>query len=199
MKTYQLKGTKRAELGKKAAKNLRKQGEIPCNIYGGKENISFTVSMSDIRKLIYTADIYVVALNIDGTEHDAIIRELQFHPVSDALLHVDFLEVDETKPIVMAVPTRLEGLAEGVKAGGKLVHQMRYIKAKGMYNKIPEFFTIDVTSLGLNKSIKVKDLQFPDVELVSPANDVVTSVNATRQAAAAAAAATPAADAAAAE
>ena len=189
MKTYELKGTKRADLGKKASKQIRRNGGIPCNLYGGKDNVSFCVNFSDIRRLIYTADIYVVALDIDGEKHDAVLRELQFHPVSDALLHVDFLEVDEKKPIVMEVPTRLEGLAEGVKAGGKLIQQMRYLKARGMYDKIPEFFTIDVTNLGINKAIKVKDLKFDNVELISAANNVVASIKATRQAAAAAAAA----------
>ena len=134
MKTFQLSGTERKELGKKATRELRKQNQVPCNIYGLDKNINFVVDANAVRKLIYTPEIFVVELTIDGKAHKAILKELQFHPVSDRLLHIDFLEVTENKPVVMAVPARLDGHAEGVKAGGKLVQNLRYLKVKGLYS-----------------------------------------------------------------
>ena len=193
MKTFQLSGTERKELGKKATRELRKQNQVPCNIYGLDKNINFVVDANAVRKLIYTPEIFVVELTIDGKAHKAILKELQFHPVSDRLLHIDFLEVTENKPVVMAVPARLDGHAEGVKAGGKLVQNLRYLKVKGLYNDIPEFLTVDVTSLNIGKAIKVKDLSYDKLELVSAAENVVATVKATRQAAAVAAAAAAAA------
>ena len=187
MKTFQLEGKTRTEKGKKASKELRKQNHVPCNIYGLKDNISFEVDANAVRKLIYTPDIFIVELTIDGTKHDAVLKELQFHPVSDRLLHIDFLEVDETKPIVMAVPVHLVGHAAGVKAGGNLLQNMRYIKVKGLYTNIPEFLDVDVTELKIGKSIKVKDLKFDNLENVSAGENVVATVKATRAAAAAAA------------
>ena len=127
MKTFQLQGTSRTEVGKKSSRELRKQGLVPCNMYGIQKDenglpvaLPFVVKKDDLRKLIYTPDIYVVDLTIDGKLYNAIIQEMQFHPVKDTILHMDFLEINEAKPIVMAVPVQLTGLAAGVKAGGKL-------------------------------------------------------------------------------
>lgn len=187
MKTFQLEATLRKDTGKKATRELRKQDIVPCNVYGLKENINCQVDMNAVRKLIYTPEIFIVEMTIDGQKHDAVIKELQFHPVTDKLLHIDFLEVDEKKPIVMAVPAKLVGHAEGVKAGGKLLQNMRYIKAKALYTSIPEVLEVDVTALKIGKAIKVKDLKFDGIELVSAADNVVATVKATRQTAAAAA------------
>ena len=189
MKTFKLEGTLRDNIGKKATRELRKQEVIPCNLYGNGENINFQVKFNDVRKLIYTPEIFGVEITIDGKVHKAILKELQFHPVSDNLLHIDFYRVDEKKPVVMAVPVRLSGHAEGVKAGGKLIQRLRYLKVSGLYANIPETLQVDVTKLQLGKTIKVKELQFDNVELVSAAEDVVATIKATRAAAAAAAAA----------
>lgn len=187
MKTFQLSGTSRQEVGKKSTRELRKQNLIPCVMYGQKKNsegksvaVSFTVKKDDVRKLIYTPDIFVVDLTIDGQLHNAILQELQFHPVKDTVLHIDFLEINEAKPIVMAVPVQLTGLAAGVKAGGKLEQISRRIKVKALYNNIPERLVIDVTNLALGKSIKVADLSFEGLEMVSPADAVVCGVMTTR-------------------
>lgn len=187
MKTFQLSGTSRQEVGKKSTRELRKQNLIPCVMYGQKKDsegksvaVSFTVKKDDVRKLIYTPDIFVVDLTIDGQLHNAILQELQFHPVKDTVLHIDFLEINEAKPIVMAVPVQLTGLAAGVKAGGKLEQISRRIKVKALYNNIPERLVIDVTNLALGKSIKVADLSFEGLEMVSPADAVVCGVMTTR-------------------
>lgn len=187
MKTFQLQGTSRQEVGKKSSRELRKQNLVPCVMYGIQKDengtpvaLPFTVKKDDLRKLIYTPDIYVVDLTIDGKLYNAIIQEMQFHPVKDSILHMDFLQINEEKPIVMAVPVQLTGLAAGVKAGGKLEQVVRRIKVKALYSNIPERLVIDVTNLGLGKSIKVGDLNFEGLEMASPASTVVCGVQATR-------------------
>lgn len=189
MKSIEIKGTARTETGKKATKQLRKEGGVPCNLYGEArgENglpkaLSFCVPASGLRKLVYTPEIYSVNLDVDGKKYTAVMRELQFHPVSDQLLHVDFYEVNETKPIVMEVPIKLNGLAEGVKAGGKLAANVRKLKVSAPYTQIPERLDIDVTSLGLGKTIKAGELKFEGLEMVTPASVVVCQVKMTRSA-----------------
>ncbi|KAA6319350.1 50S ribosomal protein L25 [termite gut metagenome] len=186
MKTFKLEGTVRSIAvhssdKSRALKEIRKNNGIPCVLYGGgKENIHFTVTNEDIRNLIYTPNIYIVNLTISGKKVTAIMKEIQFHPVTDAILHVDFLEVDETKPIVIEVPVQLEGLAEGVKAGGKLTLQMRKLRVKALYKDIPEKLIIDVTDLGLGKTIKVGELFFKDLDLLNVKDNVVCVVKLTR-------------------
>ena len=190
MKTISINGSSRTEVGKKATNALRNAGLVPCNLYGVEnEAKSFSVTTDGLRKLVYTPDIHVVDLTIDGKTVKAIMKEIQFHPVKDTILHVDFYQVTEEKPIVMAVPVKLEGLADGVRAGGKLVQVQRYLKVKAVYTAIPEILTVDVTSLGLGKSIKVGDLAYEGLELVSAKESLVASVKTTRASAAAAAAA----------
>ena len=181
MKSFDLKGTSRTEVGKKSTNELRKNNGIPCVIYGiEKEAKAFSVTTDAVRKLVYTPDIHVVNLTIDGVECKAVLKDIQFHPVKDTILHMDFLQIVEDKAIVMEVPTVLTGLAAGVKLGGKLQQAIRKIKVKAVYANIPEKLTVDVTELGLGKSIKVGELSFEGLELVTPAQTVVCSVAATR-------------------
>ena len=181
MKSFDLKGTSRTEVGKKSTNELRKNNGIPCVLYGiEKEAKAFAVTTDAVRKLVYTPDIHVVNLTIDGVECKAVLKDIQFHPVKDTILHMDFLQIVEDKAIVMEVPTVLTGLAAGVKLGGKLQQAIRKIKVKAVYANIPEKLTVDVTELGLGKSIKVGDLSFEGLELVTPAQTVVCSVAATR-------------------
>jgi large subunit ribosomal protein L25 len=181
MKSFDLKGTARTEVGKKSTNELRKNNGIPCVLYGiEKEAKAFAVTTDAVRKLIYTPDIHVVNLTIDGVECKAVLKDIQFHPVKDTILHMDFLQIVEDKAIVMEVPTVLTGLAAGVKLGGKLQQAIRKIKVKAVYANIPEKLTVDVTELGLGKSIKVGELSFEGLELVTPAQTVVCSVAATR-------------------
>jgi large subunit ribosomal protein L25 len=182
MKTFHLEGSERANTGKKAAKTCRKGSLIPCVLYGGDEVIHFTVSKDGIRKLVYTPEIHIVHLNIDGQVYTAILKELQFHPVSDALLHVDFLQIFENKPVVIEIPVALEGLAEGVKAGGKLSLEMRKLKVKGLYSNFPEKLVINIEKLGLGKTIQIGNLSFENLELLNAKDNVVAAVKLTRAA-----------------
>jgi large subunit ribosomal protein L25 len=187
MKTFDLKGTVRTGLGKKATKAERVSENVPCVLYGGAENTHFTTTVSDIRKLIYTPEVFVVNLDVDGKKCKAIMKALQFHPVSDKVLHIDFLQLTEDKPVIVELPVKLEGLAEGVKAGGKLALEMRNLKVKGLYTQIPENIVIDVTELGLGKSIQVAKVSVPNLEILNAKNAVVAQVKLTRAARGAAA------------
>ena len=194
MKGGSVKGTartiaERSSEQARALKEIRKNGGVPCVLYGGNEVVHFTVPNEGLRNLVYTPHIYVVDLIIDGKKVNAILKDIQFHPVKDTILHVDFYQIDEAKPIVMEVPVQLEGLAEGVKAGGKLALQMRKIKVKALYNVIPEKLTVNVSHLGLGKTVKVGELSFEGLELMSAKEAVVCAVKLTRAARGAAAAA----------
>ena len=189
MKQISVSGAKRANLGKKATKAVRREGLIPCNLYGlqkdangNPEAIAFTISEKEANKLIFTPHIYLIDINIDGEDHKAIIREVQFHPVKDNILHLDFLEVHEERPIVIGVPIQTKGLAEGVRAGGRLTTLIRKINVKALYQDIPEKLIIDVAHLQLGKSIKVGELSFDKLELVTPKAVNVVSVKMTRAA-----------------
>ena len=207
MKSIDVKGTARNEFGKKEMKALRKQNLIPCNLYGVEKDEkglpvakAFTVSFEEVRNLVYSPDIFSVNLTIDGNTVLAVMREIQFHPVKDNILHIDFYQITPEKPIVMAVPVKLNGLAAGVKAGGKLEQILRRVKAKALYTAIPEKVEIDVTPLGIGKSFKVGDLKVEGIEFVSPKDAVICTVMSTRSAAAnAASEEAPAAEAPAAE
>ena len=191
MKTFELVGTPRSEYGKKAAKSFRKENLVPCNLYGNGENVTFTVTVEDVRKLIYTPDTMAVALTIGEAKKMAVVKELQFHPVSEQLLHIDFLEVTEDKPVTVAIPVQLQGHAEGVKAGGKLQLEMKKLKVNGIYTQIPNRVEIDVTNLGLGKKLYVEAVTMAEgLKLMNPADACVARVKATRASQQAAAAET---------
>ena len=196
MKEISINGQKRETTGKKATKLMRKEGLVPCNLYGEvrDENglpkaMAFAAPFTELRKVVYTPHVYVVNINIDGKERKAIIKELQFHPTTDALLHADFYEVNEQKDITVGIPVKLNGLAQGVRDGGKLNLSIRKIDVTAPYKNIPEILEIDVTNLGLGKAIKVGELNFEGLKLATPAQVVVCSVKETRASKAAAAAA----------
>ncbi|CAK7070601.1 MAG: hypothetical protein PARBA_02754 [Parabacteroides sp.] len=187
MKTFQLEGKTREVAAtsadqKRALKAMRSNNEIPAVLYGGEKVTHFSVTTEGVRKLVYTPEIFVVELTIDGKKTKAILKDIQFQPVSDAILHIDFLEVSENKPVVMEVPVVLEGHAEGVKAGGKLTLQMRKLKVKALYNTIPEKLVINVDHLGLGKTMQVGSLHFEGLELMNAKNAVVCAVQLTRAA-----------------
>ncbi len=147
MKTLEVKAVKRAEFGKKAAKAFRREGLIPCVIYGGSEEIAFTVDTKEIKPLIYTPNSYIVELNFDGKIEKAVMREVQFHPVREQILHIDFYRVQEGKPVAISIPVRLSGTAEGVKIGGKLALSARKLMVKAMVDQLPDEIVVDVTPL----------------------------------------------------
>ena len=190
MKEIDVIGQKRSETGKKASKLLRKEGLVPCNLYGEAKDdnglpkaVSFAVSMKELRKIVYTPHIYVINLVIDGESHTSVMKELQFHPVTDALLHVDFYEINDHKPITIGIPVKLTGLAQGVRDGGRMNLSVRKIDVTAKYQDIPEHLDIDVTSLQIGKSIKVGDLHFEGLELATSKDVVVCSIKATRKSA----------------
>ena len=195
MKEINVTGQKRTDLGKKSSKTLRKEGLVPCNLYGqatadGKPvAMSFAFPMTELRKVVYTPHIYVINLVIDGESHTAIMKELQFHPVTDALLHVDFLEVNDQKPITIGIPVKLVGLAQGVRDGGRMNLSIRKINVTAPYQQIPEHLDVDVTALKIGKSIKVGELSYEGLELTTGKDVIVCSIKMTRAAMSAAAAA----------
>ena len=213
MKSYELKAAPRVELGKKAAKALRAEGKIPAVLNGGEivelpykgtlkegeklveiENgrgiltTDLTLTNEAVRKLIYTPEIFAIDLDINGEKETGVLRGVQFGPVEDNSLHIDLLEVKADKPVVMSVPVKLEGHAEGVKAGGKLTLSMKKIKVRAPYTEIPERLVINVDHLGLGKTLQVGELHFEGLEMVTPKEAVVCAVQLTRAARGAAAA-----------
>ena len=197
MKEISLKGQKRTDTGKKATKQLRKDGFVPCNLYGeakdenGKPKaLAFAIATTDLRKVIYTPHVYVINLTIDGEPHTAVMKELQFHPTTDACLHIDFYEINEEKPLTIGIPVHLVGLAQGIRDGGRMNLSIRKIEVTAPYRQIPEQLDIDVTELRIGKSIKVGDLSFEGLEFATSKEVVVCSVKMTRAASKAAAAET---------
>lgn len=181
MKTFQLSAEVRSNKGKKLAKDLRKKGQVPAVIYGdGKEATMLTLQVKDLRNLVYTPDIYIIELSVGGETKTCILQDIQFHPVGDHILHVDFLEVRKDKPIVIEVPVVLDGHAVGVRAGGNLTLDMRKLRVKGLYENIPERLHIDVSKLALGKTIQVGELSFDNIELLNAKNAVVCAVRVTR-------------------
>ena len=192
MKTLDLKGTIRTETGKKATKRVRREEKIPCILYGINQPIHFEADAKEYGHLVYTPQVYLANLELEGTVHQAVVKEIQFHPVTDKILHIDFVEVDKDKPITVKIPVQLDGFAKGVQQGGKLVLQMRKLALKGLVSEIPAHLVVDVTNLEVGHSLKVRDLSFKGLELLDPKNSVVTTIKITRAAKAAAEAAQPA-------
>ena len=188
MKEIKVTGQKRTDLGKKASKLLRKEGMVPCNLYGEAKKdgkpvaLSFASPMSELRKIVYTPHIYVINLIIDGESHTAIMKELQFDPVTDAVIHIDFLEVNDQKPITIGIPVKLVGLAQGVRDGGRMNLSIRKINVTAPYQQIPEHLDIDVTALKIGKSIKVGELSFEGLDIATSKEVVVCSIKMTRAA-----------------
>lgn len=186
MKTLELKGSLRTDLGKKATKALRKAELVPCELYGAGENIHFSVNERDLNKLLFTPETFIVKFDVEGKVFTSVMREVQFHSVTDKPLHVDFFQVTEDKAFEVEVPVKVEGFAVGVQNGGKLAVNLRKLKVKAMMKDLPESLTIDVTNLGLSKSIQVGALDFENTELLNAKNAVVVQVKLTRAARAAA-------------
>ena len=187
MKTFQLEGKSREIIArsadqKRALKAMRQNNEIPAVLYGGEKVVHFAITNDAVRKLIYTPVIFVVELTIDGQTQMAIMKEIQFHPVTDKILHIDFMAVSLDKPVEIEVPVALTGHAEGVKAGGKLTLQMRKLRVKAAYDQIPEKLVINVDNLGLGKTMQVGALHFEGLEIMNAKNAVVCAVQLTRAA-----------------
>lgn len=189
MKTVSISGSARQNVGKKDARDLRLQGRIPCVVYGGEEQIMFTAAEKDLIQLFNKPEVCFVDLDIDGKKIKAVPQDSQFHKVTDALLHVDFLELRDDRPIRMAVPLLTTGNAAGVLKGGKLVKRMRRLRLRALPANMPENITVDVTNLDIAQDVKVKDLCSDKYQIMEDMTAAVVLVKSTRNAQAAAAAA----------
>jgi large subunit ribosomal protein L25 len=183
MKTIELKGAGRTSITKAALKKLRNAGEVPCVLYGENgQNVHFSVVSRDLKDLVYTPNAYLVKLNVDGASYTAVMREIQFHPVTDKILHIDFYPVREDRPVAIDVPVAISGNAEGVRQGGKLQIVNRRLKVSALPEHLPDVLNIDITELALGKSILVGDLKYENVQILSPKVAIICSVKATRAA-----------------
>lgn len=182
MKSIALKGNKRTDRGSSDAKSLRKEDKIPAVLYGGKENIHFTVENIPFGKIIHSPNVYFVDLNIDGTTVKAIIKDVQYHPVSDKPLHVDFLEVTNDKAVTVMLPVKVTGTSKGVMNGGKLRTVTRRLKVRGLAAALPESITVDISPLKIGQSIKVGEITVDGLTLLDAPNSVVVAVKMSRAA-----------------
>ena len=189
MKEINVKGQLRETTGKKACKLLRNEGLIPCNLYGEKKNekglpeaLPFALDATDVRKLVFTPHIYVVNIELEGQVRIGVIKEIQFHPTTDAVLHIDFYETNPEKPITIGIPVHLVGLAQGVRDGGRMNLSIRKIEVTAPYKQIPEYLDVDVTPLRIGKSIKVGQLSYEGLEIATSKEVIVCSVKMTRAA-----------------
>jgi len=182
MKSLIVKGQKREALGKKDAKKLRSQKLVPAVLYGTDEVIHFSVPFSEMRKLVYTPSVYFVELDLDGEKHLALMQDIQWHAVEEQILHIDFLKIQEGKPIKVEVPVNIVGLAKGIKAGGKLKVNLRRLKVKALAANIPDTIDVNVTKLGLGQNIKVAELKAENLEFLNDKSNVVVTVAITRAA-----------------
>jgi large subunit ribosomal protein L25 len=180
METIEIKGTIRENVGKKFTKQLRKDLQVPCELYGGEENIHFYAHENDFSSLVYTPNVYIVKIKIKRKVYKAILKDIQFHPVTDKILHIDFFQVADDKIIDIAIPVKLDGLAPGVKQGGSLYLHRRKVLVRAVVKDLPDVLNINIENLGLGKTIKIGDLSFENLELLAPKNTVVVDVKVSR-------------------
>jgi large subunit ribosomal protein L25 len=189
MKTFELQGQLRSEIGKKDSKAVRREGGIPCVLYGGAEPVHFSVHTPDVRHLVYTPHVYFVELNLDGKKHKAVLKDMQTHPVSDAILHIDFQSIQDDKPVAMAIPVSVVGNSPGVRNGGKLVVNLRKLAVSALPKNMPDQITVDISSLNIGDGLRIREIQQDGVTFLENGSIVITAVRMTRSARSAQAAA----------
>ncbi len=180
MKSIAISGSPRENVGKRDAKELRYEGKVPAVLYGGKNQIHFSVSATDLKALVYTPDVQFVDLEVAGVKAQAIIQDVHFHPLTDLPLHVDFLELDEKKPVVMQIPVKLTGTSPGVKTGGKLVQKLRKLRVKALPKDMPQYVEVSIESLEVGKSVGVGELKFDKFNITNNPEDTIVSVTMSR-------------------
>jgi large subunit ribosomal protein L25 len=180
MKSIQINGARRTELSKAAVKKVRTDGKVPCVLYGGKENIHFEVPLLAFQQLVYTPEVHLVNLDVDGATFNAMLKDVQFHPVSDLILHADFQEIFPDKVVEIRIPVKLKGSAEGVKEGGRLVHKMKKVLVSALPDKLPDDLTVDIEALKIGDSVRVSDLGIDGVTFLDAPNNVVVGVRTAR-------------------
>lgn len=176
MKTLDIKGSLRKDTGKKSSTLLRKNGNIPCVMYGGKENLHFYASENSFRNLVYTHNVHIVNIEVDGKACKAIMKEIQFHPVTDKILHIDFIEAFDDKPVTVNMPIEITGNSVGIRNGGKLRQRRRSLLVKGLIKDLPDYLEIDISDLDIGDNFKVGDLTFDNLELLDPSRVMVVGV-----------------------
>ncbi|MDR1887609.1 MAG: 50S ribosomal protein L25/general stress protein Ctc [Prevotellaceae bacterium] len=183
MKRIKLEGTERTGLGKKETKKSRNAQQVPCVLYGnGLDNLHFTVPVTGLKPIVYTPEAFLIDLDISGKKHLAVLRDMQFHPLTDEILHIDFFNVDETKPVAIDLPVVITGNSEGVKQGGKLQVLIRKLKVAALTKDLPDSLDVDITDVGLGKTIFVRDLSYPNISILTPPSSTVCRVKVTRAA-----------------
>jgi large subunit ribosomal protein L25 len=180
MKAISINGHKREGLGKTAAGQFRAEGYVPCELYGKSGNVHFNVFINDFKPLVYTPEKFRVNLNIDGKSYEAIMKEVQFHPLNDEIIHVDFNEINEDKMVKLELPIKLTGVASGVREGGKLVTKLRTLKVKGFPKDMPDAIELDITSLAIGKSVKVRDIDAGKLEVLNAPSIPVATIDVPR-------------------
>ncbi len=180
MKTIEIKGSFRTELGKKNSKEIRKSGNVPCVIYGKEKNIHFYAHENTFKNLVYTPSAHLVKLSIEDKVYNAVLKDMQFHPVKDNILHADFVEILDNRPVVINIPVKVSGDSAGVLAGGKLSIKRRSLKVKGLANDLPEVLPIDITNLKIHEGIKVGELSYDKIELLDPKKSMVLTIATSR-------------------
>lgn len=180
MKTVSLSGAPRAHVGKRDAKSQRYAGKVPCVLYGGKEQVHFSTLATSFKPIIFTPETFLIEIDIEGNKHLAILQDIQYHPVSDEVLHADFFEVNQEKPIVVSIPVKLTGTSPGVIRGGKLTLKFNKLKVKGLIRDIPDFIEISITNLDVGQSIKVKDVAIENLRILDLSTAVIAEVKTAR-------------------
>jgi large subunit ribosomal protein L25 len=180
MKTIAISGSKRGNVGKRDAKELRYEGKVPAVLYGGNEQTHFAVNASDLKAIIYTPEVQFVEIDIEGTKVQAIIQDAQFHPLNEQILHVDFFQLNPEKPLTMGIPVKLTGTSPGVKMGGKLVQKLRKLRVKALPANMPQNVEVSIEPLEVGKSVRVRDLKFDSFEITNTPEDTIVSVTTSR-------------------
>ncbi len=180
MKTIKISAEKRTELGKKSTRDLRKADHVPCVMYGGAEVIHFHAHENDFRHIVYTPNAFIIEIKINGGVHKAVMQELQFHPVTDKLNHIDFVEVFDDKPVTIEIPIKLTGIAIGLKDGGKTRQRRRVLKVRGLIKDLPDTLDIDITDVGVSDVIKIGDLSYDNLEILDPKRSMIFAIVSSR-------------------
>ncbi len=180
MKTITISAEMRSELGKKSTRDLRKANHVPCVMYGGAEVIHFHAHENDFRHIVYTPNAFLVEVKINGGVHKAVMKELQFHPVTDKLNHIDFVEVFDDRPVIVELPILLTGIAIGLKDGGKPRQRRRVLKVRGLVANLPDALEIDITNVAIGDVIKIGDLSYDNLEILDPSRSMIFSIVSSR-------------------
>ncbi len=176
MKSIAISGSLRKNVGKRDAKELRYAGQVPAVLYGGKEQYHFAVSATDLKPAIYTPDVHFIDLDIDGQKFQAILQDAQYHPLTDQVRHVDFLELNDKKEVSLQVPIKLTGTSPGVKVGGKLVQKLRNLRVKALPKDLPQYIEVSLESLEVGKSVQVESIKLENAKVLNNADDTIVSV-----------------------